>query len=74
MVRRAMLGMLYADNARVVSTSPSGIIRMIDVISVVYQDLGLTMSDKKTEAMHLWSDSNTASIAPRIVALGGLSC
>ena len=74
MVQRAVLGMLYTDDAGVVSTSPRGFIRMIDVIVVAYQEFGLTVSEKKTEAMHLWSDPSTAFIALRIEALGGLSC
>ena len=74
MVQRVVLGMLYAEDAGVVSTSPCGFIRMIDVIVVAYQDFGLTVSEKKTDDMYLWSDPSTASIALRIEALGGLSC
>ena len=47
---RAVWGMLYADDVGVVSTSPRGLIRMIDVIVVAYQEFGLTVSEKKTEA------------------------
>ena len=43
MVRRAVWGMLYADDAGVVSISPRGLTRMIDVIGVAYQDFGLTV-------------------------------
>ena len=70
MVRRALWGMLYADNAGVVSTSLRGLTRMMDVIVVVCQEFGLTLSEKKTEAMHLWSHPNTASNALRIKAVG----
>ena len=55
MVRRAVWGMLYADDAGVVSTSPRGLTRMMGVIVVTCQEFGLTVSEKKTEAMHLWS-------------------
>ena len=72
MFRRAVWGMLYADDAGVVSTSPRGLIRMIDVIVVAYQESGLTVSEKKIEAMHLWFDLSTASNALRIEALGAL--
>ena len=41
-----------------VLTSPRSIIRMMDVIAVACQEFGLTVSEKKIEAMHLWSDSN----------------
>ena len=63
MVRRVVRGMLYADDAGVVSTSPRGLTRMMDVIVVACQEFGLTVSGKKTEAMHLWSHPNTASNA-----------
>ena len=62
--------MLYADNAGVVSTSPHGLTRMVDVIVLACQELGPTVSEKKTEAMHLWSHPNTASNALRIEAVG----
>ena len=63
--------MLYADDTGVVSTSPRGLTRMMDVIIVVAcQEFGLTVSEKKTEAMHLWSHPNTMSNALRIEAAG----
>ena len=43
MVRRAVWGMLYADDARVVSTSPRGLTRMMGVIVVTCQEFGLTV-------------------------------
>ena len=71
MARRAVWGMLYADYAGVVSTSPPGFARIMDVIVVACQEYGLTVSEKKTEAMHLWSQPNTAaSNALRIEAEG----
>ena len=48
MVRRAVWGMLYADDAGVVSTSPRGLTRMMGVIVVTCQEFGLTVSEKKT--------------------------
>ena len=42
----------------------------MDVIVVASQELGLTVSEKKTEVMHLWSLPNTASNALRIEATG----
>ena len=70
MVRRAVWGMLYADDAGVVSTSPRGLARMMGVIVVTFQEFGLTVSEKKTEAMHLWSHPHTTSNALRIEATG----
>ena len=62
--------MLYADDAGVVSTSPRGLTRMIDVIVVACQKFGQTVSEKTTEVIHLWSHPSTASNAPRIEAAG----
>ena len=69
-VQRAVWRMLYADDAGVVSTSPRGLTRMMDVIVVACQEFALTVSGKKTEAMHLWSHPHTASNALRIEAVG----
>ena len=70
MVRRAVWGMLYADDAGVVSTSPRGLTRMMGVIVVTCQEFGLTVSEKNTEAMPLWSHPHTTSNALRIEAAG----
>ena len=70
MVRRAVWRILYADDAGVISTSPCGLTRMMGVIVVVCQEFGLTVSEKKTEAMHLRSHPHTASNALRIEAAG----
>ena len=70
MVRRAVWGMLYADDARVVSTSPRGLTRIMDVIVVTCQEFGLTVSDKNTETMHPWSHPDTASNALQTEAAG----
>ena len=69
-VRRVVWGMLYADDAGVVSTSPRGLARIMYAIVVACQEFGLTVSEKKTEAMHLWSGSNRASNALRNKAAG----
>ena len=45
--------MLYVDDAGGVSTSPRELTRMMDVIAVACQEFGLTVSDKKTQAVHL---------------------
>ena len=69
-VRRAVWGMLYADDTGVVSTSPRGLTRIMGVIVVACQEFGLTVSYKKSEAMHLWSHPHTVSNALRIEAVG----
>ena len=70
MNRQAVWGMLYAEDAGVVSASPRGLTRMMDVIVVECQEFGLAVSEKKTEAMHLWSHPIPASNALRIEPTG----
>ena len=52
-VRRVVWEMQFADDAGVMSTSPRGLTRMMDVKVVACQEFGLTVSEKNTEAMHL---------------------
>ena len=48
-VRRAVWGMLYADDACIASRSPQGFAKMIEVIVEVCRAFALTVSAKKTE-------------------------
>ena len=50
-MRRAMWGMLYADDACIVSRSPRGLGRMMAALVEVFGTFGLTISEKKTEIM-----------------------
>ena len=50
-VKRAVWGMLYADDAAVVSRSADGLARMMTVIVRVFGAFGLTVSEKKTETL-----------------------
>ena len=50
-VRRAVWGMLYADDACIVSRSPQGLAKMMEVIVEVCRAFALTVSAKKTEIM-----------------------
>ena len=50
-VRRAVWGMLYADDACIVSRSPQGLPKMMEVIVEVCRAFALTVSAKKTETM-----------------------
>ena len=52
-VRRAVWGMLYADDASIVSRSPHGLAKMMEVIVQVCRAFALTVSAKKTETMGL---------------------
>ena len=50
-VRRAVWGMLYADDTCIVSRSPQGLAKMMEVIVEVCQAFALTVSAKKSETM-----------------------
>ena len=50
-VRRAVWGMLYTDDACIVSRSPRGLELMMAVIVEVCGTFGLNVSEKKTETM-----------------------
>ena len=50
-VRRAVWGMLYADGSCIVSRSPQGLAKTMEVIVEVCRAFALTVSAKKTEAM-----------------------
>ena len=50
-VRRAVWGMLYADDACIVSQSPQGLAKMMEAIVEVCRAFALTVSAKKTETM-----------------------
>ena len=53
-VRRAVWGMLYADDASIVPRSPQGLAKMMEVIVVeVCRAFALTVSAKKTETMSM---------------------
>ena len=50
-VGHAVWGMLYAEDACIVSRSPQGLAKMMEVIVEVCRAFGLTVSAKKTETM-----------------------
>ena len=50
-VRRSVWGMLYADDARIISGSPQGLAKMMKVIVEVCRAFALTVSAKKTDTM-----------------------
>ena len=52
-VRHAVWGMLYADDACIVSRSPQGLAKMMEVVVEVCRAFALTVSAKKTETMCL---------------------
>ena len=52
-VRRSVWGMLYADDAGIVSKSAEGLAKIMTVIVTVFEATGPTVSEKKTETMLL---------------------
>ena len=56
-------GMLYADDARVVSQSPEQLRKMMEVILAVCAAFGLTVSEAKTEIMRLCAKEMPESTA-----------
>ena len=50
--RRAVWGILYADGAYIVSGSPQGLAKMIEVIVKVCRSFALTVLAKKTDHAH----------------------
>ena len=52
-LRRAVWGMLYADDACIVSRSPHGLESMMVVIIRVGGAFGRTASEKETEIIHM---------------------
>ena len=53
--RRAVWGMLYADDAGVVSRSQEGLTRMMTLIVEVSGAFGLTVLDLKAETLLMWA-------------------
>ena len=68
-VRRAVWGMLYTDDACVVSRSPQGLAKMVEVIVEVRREFALTVSAKKTETMYM-PPSRTPRTMVQIEAAG----
>ena len=64
-VRREVWGMLYVDDAGIVSKSVEGLAKMMAVIVTVFEAAGLTVSERKTESMLL----RTPGQAPRTSSL-----
>ena len=68
-VRRAVWGMLYADDACIVSRSPQGLAKMMELIVEVCRAFALTVSAKKTETMCM-PPPRTSRTMVRIEAAG----
>ena len=68
-VRRAVWGMLYEDDAYIVSRSPQGLAKMMEVIVEACRAFALTVSAKKTETMCM-PPPRTPRTMVRIAAAG----
>ena len=69
-VRRAVWGMLYADDACIVSRSPQGLTKMMEAIVEVWRAFALTVSAKKTETMCMPPPRTPRRTMVRIEAAG----
>ena len=59
-------GMLYTDDAGIVSKSAEGLAKKMTVIETVFEAVGLTVSEKKTETKLLQIPDQT-TLAPSLV-------
>jgi len=53
-----ILDLQHADDAALASHTPDGLQRQLDAISSIYSRAGLVVNSKKTEVLHLSSDSS----------------
>ena len=77
-VRRAVWGMLFADDAGIVSKSAEGLtlgcLEMITVIVTVFEAASLTASEKNTETMLLRTPDQTPCTSPLVIEAAGQRC
>ena len=69
-VRRSVWGMLYTDDAGIVSNSAEGLGTMT-VIVTVFEAVGLTVSETKTETMLLRTPNQAIRTSPLVVEAAG---
>ena len=70
-LRRAVWGMLYADDAGIVSKSAEGLAKIMTVIVTVLEAAGLTVSEKKTETMLLLTPDQAPCTSPLVIEAAG---
>ena len=66
-VRRAVRGMLCADDAGTLYRLADGLAKMMTVIVTVFEEAGLTVSEKKTETMLLQTPDQAPCISPLVI-------
>ena len=69
-LRRAVWGVLYADDARIVSKSAEGLAKMMAVIVTVFEAAGLAVSEK-TETMLLRTPDQAPCTSPLVIEAAG---
>ena len=69
--RRSAWGMLYADDAGIVSKSAEGLANMMTVILTAFEAAGVTVSEKKTETMLLRTPNQAIRTSPLVVEAAG---
>ena len=69
-VRRAVWGMLYADDAGIVSKSAESLAKMMTIIVAVFEAAGLTVSEK-TEIMLLRTPDQAPCTSPLVIEAAG---
>ena len=70
-VPRTLWGMLYAEDAVIVSMSAEGLAKMMAIIVTVYEATDLTVSERKTETMLLREPDQTTLASPLVIEAAG---
>ena len=70
----AVWGMLYVDDAGIVSKSTEGLAKMMTVMVAVFDAAGLTLYEQKTETMILQTLDQAPCTSPLVVEAAGQRC
>ena len=70
--RRAVWGMLYANDAGIVSKSAEGLAKMMAVIGTVFEAAGITVSETNTGTMPLQTPDQKTLAPPLVIEAAGL--
>ena len=70
-VQGSVWGVLYADDAGIVSKPAEGPAKMMTVILTVFETAGLTVSEKKTATMLLRTPNQAIRTSPLVVEAAG---
>ena len=70
-VRRSIWGILFVDDAGIVSKSAEGLVKMMTVIAAVFEAVSLTVSGKKTETILLRTPNQALRTSPLVIETAG---